>query len=165
MKHYLYSIVTVSVASSLFRALCPGNGSLKKYFSFLTSAVLLCATVLPISSLVDGIRAGAGLFSSTVQTEPQDFQAVWAEHLSDKTKEETDRAVKVHICEKFGISEKNVSVDCSFSEEDGGLRLTAIDITLHSGALLKNPRQIESYAEEIFGIPCNVTDGRLLPSE
>lgn len=163
MKNYLYSIVAVSVASSLFRALCPNNVSLKKYFSFLTSAVLLCATVLPISSLVSGIQVGSELFSAVERTE--DYNAIWAEQLSSRTQKETERAVLAHICEKFGISDKNVQVSCTFSEEEGGLRLTAVDITLSRGALLKNPRQIESYAEQSFGVPCCVSDGSILTSE
>ncbi len=162
MKNYLYSIVAISVASSLFRALCPNNVSLKKYFSFLSSAVLLCATVLPISSLVSGIQVGSEFFSEVQRTE--DYNAIWTEQLSIRTQKETERAVLAHICEKFGISEKNLSVDCSFSEEEV-LRLTAVNITLSRGALLKNPRQIESYAEQAFGVPCTVTDGSILTSE
>ena len=105
MKNYLYSIVAVSVASSLFRAICPDNLSLRKYFSFLTSVALLCATVLPISSLAEGLRVGAGLFSSTLQTEAQDYRAVWSEQISSMTKEETDKAILAHIRDRFDISE------------------------------------------------------------
>ena len=165
MKYYLYSIVTVSVASSLFRALCPNSASLKKYFSFLTSVVLLCATVLPISSLIDGIRVGAGLFSSSVQTESRDYRAVWLEHLSGKTKEENERAILAHICDKFDISDNHVTVNCTLEEESGIPHLIAVDITLNSSALLKNPRQIESYLREVFDVDCTVSDGSVLRTE
>ena len=56
--------------------------------------------------------------------------------------------MRAHICEKFDISEGNVTVVCTFSQKDGDLSLTAIEITLSSSALMKNPRQIESYIED-----------------
>lgn len=165
MKNYLYSIVAVSVASSLFRAICPDNLSLRKYFSFLTSVALLCATVLPISSLAEGLRVGSGLFSSTLQTEAQDYRAVWSEQISSMTKEETDKAILAHIRDRFDISEKNISVDCTLTEKDGNLMLNTVNVTLSSSALLKNPRQIESYVRELFGVDCTVFDGSVLGSE
>ena len=165
MKQYLYSVVTLSVVSALFSVFCPDGTSLKKYFSFITSAVLLCATVAPVASFIEGISVGAGLFEKLEQASEESYDAVWKESLEDATKEETERAICAHICEKFDVSEKNVKVDCSFSQEDGGLTLTEIRVTLSSAALMKNPRQIEGYMTESFKVPCTVTDGTVLPSE
>ncbi len=165
MKQYLYSIVATSVISALCGVLCPDGTALKKYFSFLTSAVLLCATVAPLASITEGFFDGAGLFTRIEQAADADYSAVWQESLSSATKEETERAVRDHICEKFEVSERNVTVNCSFSQKDGGPSLTSIDVTLSSGALVKNPRRIESYMSKNFGVPCTVTDGTVLPWE
>ena len=116
MKQYLYSIVAVSVVSALFSVLCPDGTSLKKYFTFLTSAALLCATVAPVASLIDGFTAGTGLFTEFESTKT-DYGTVWLESLTSTTKEETERAVHAHICEKFDISEGNVTVVCTFSQK------------------------------------------------
>ena len=164
MKQYLYSIVAVSVVSALFSVLCPDSTSLKKYFTFLTSAALLFATVAPVASLIDGFTAGTELFTK-LESAKTDYDTVWLESLTSATKEETERAVRAHICEKFDISEGNVTVVCTFSQKDGDLSLTAIEITLSSSALMKNPRQIESYIEENLKIPCTVADGPILQSE
>ena len=139
MKQYLYSIVAVSVVSALFSVLCPDGTSLKKYFTFLTSAALLCATVAPVASLIEGFSTGEGLFTE-FESVKTDYGTVWLESLTSTTKEETERAVRAHICEKF-------------------------EITLSSSALMKNPRQIESYIEENLKIPCTVADGPILQSE
>lgn len=165
MKQYLYSIVTTSVISALCGVLCPDGTALKKYFSFLTSAVLLCATVTPLASITKGFFDNSGIFTKIEQTANVDYSAVWQESLSSVAKEEADRAVRDHICQEFKISERNVTVDCSFSQREGGPSLTSIDVTLSSEALMKNPRRIESYISENFGVPCTVADGSVLPSE
>ena len=164
MKQYLYSIVAVSVVSAPLSELCPDGTSLKKYFTFLTSAALLCATVAPVASLIEGFSTGEGLFTE-FESVKTDYGTVWLESLTSTTKEETERAVRAHICEKFDISEGNVTVVCTFSQKDGDLSLTAIEVTLSSSALMKNPRQIESYIEENLKIPCTVADGPILQSE
>ncbi len=164
MKQYLYSIVVISVVSALFRVLCPEGGTVRKYFSFLTSAALLCATVVPISGLIGGFASGADLLVAE-QVTAENYRAVWIESISASTKEECEAAVAAHLCEEFDLSEKNVAVSCRISATDDGLRLDSIEITLYSGALLKNPRQMESYANETFGVPCTVSDGSLNRSE
>lgn len=166
MKQYLYSIVVIAVTSALFRVLCPESGNLSKYFSFLTSAALLCATVVPISGLIGGISDGAGhLTTGLEQAQKENYSAVWLEKISESTKEECEVAIAAHICGEFDISEKNITVLCELSSRDGELRLDGIGITLYSGALLKNPRQIESYVKQNFGVPCTVTDGGIKAPE
>ena len=165
MKQYLYSIVAVAVIAALFRVLCPDGTSLKKYFSFLTSAVLLCATVVPAASLLQGFSTGSLALSDAGLLSGTDYSAVWQETLSDTTREETERAIVSHLCEKFSLSEKNLSVACHFTEEDGRPCLSEIEITLFSSALLKNPREIESYVAQAFALPCRVLDGELTQRE
>ncbi len=158
MKQYLYSIVVISVTSALFRILCPDSASLKKYFSFLTSAVLLCGAVAPISGLIKGFAGDSELMGFD-KLEAADYSAVWLESICRATEEECEYTIAAHICEKFGISEENISVGCLMDTEDGNVRLSRLSVTLYSGALLKNPRQIESYLEETFKVPSEVSDG------
>ncbi len=158
MKHYLYSIVVISVASALFRVLCPDRENLRKYFSFLTSAVLLCATVVPISGLIEGIRHGAGLLQLEI-LDQRDYSEVWKESLVGTTREESERAIAELICGEFGIEEKNIGVFCSISTAGDGMVLDSVTVTLYSAALLENPRRIETYLRETLSVPCKVEEG------
>lgn len=159
MKAYILTIVGVTLISSAVIILTPKSGGILKHIKFLTSVALVCVLSEPIFALVLGLSSnGIDSFLSEIGslTEIDDnYESIFYENLSKFSADELQSELKKQVCVKFGIEEKNINVLAEYSSSGDGVNFNRILITLSGSAILKDPREIESYVKNLTNLHCD----------
>ena len=159
MKTYILTIIGVALVSAAVIILTPKNQGILKHVKFLASVALVCVLAEPIFALVselgtNGIDSFLNEIDTLTETD-ENYESIFYENLSKLSANELQTELKKQVCAKFGIDEKNLNIRAEYSSSGEGIKFSRILITLSGAAILKDPREIESYVKDLTNLHCD----------
>ena len=136
------------------------DGELKKYVRLVGALCILLAMVAPIyESVVSGELDLDNYFSDMVEKEEQ-YKDVYAEYLADGSRKEAEAMLEASICEKFNLKSDDIAVKAELVRKGDGYALDRIGIYVSGSAILRDPRELVAYVEELAECECEVIYGK-----
>ncbi|MEE0970433.1 MAG: hypothetical protein U0M06_13765 [Clostridia bacterium] len=159
MRDYILSIISVSLLGGMANALCPsGNaGKIKKSVSLIMSLLLVCAVARPLTVLIEkGGNIDLSEFADKISEDSRNYNSYMDRTVETVISDSAEEYIYAFAAEEYGLYKEDISVDVKTSSGGNDISFETINLTLHAGAIFKNPRRLEVEISELFGCECNV---------
>lgn len=164
MKQYLLNILTLALCCGVLDLLAPAGerDGLRRGVRLLAGLCVLCLTIRPVATLrhtMDGLDLGAW-FAAQEQTAQSEYEQLMAQKLTAVSREQLREQLAAHLCGTLGLPREEFSLTFDWSEDGAAAQPAQVWVTLHGGAILCDPRVVETAVESAVGCPCTVSVGR-----
>ena len=151
MREYLTSILLVSAVTAVLSAL-PSEERVRRSVSFAMAVAVLAVTVLPLPSLLSGLRGGY----SSVLDRLEEESLLGSEWLEEETLASVSDGLRDHLADRYRISADDIEVEAFGDLLDGTVILHTVKVTLSGGAQMADVIGMVKYIEENTGAECEV---------
>lgn len=151
MREYLTALLLVSAVTAVLSFLS-GEGATKKGVQFALSLVVLAAVVLPLPGLVGRIPDEYGDVLDRLRGEYTEGEDYW----QAATLAAVEEGIALHLCERYGLLEGELSVSALGDIVDGTVILHRVTLSVRGGAWAADLPGMIRYVEENTGAECEV---------
>ncbi len=142
---YIKTLVAAASLYAVAAALAPEREGVRRA-SLIAFSLLFMAAILPRGSLPS--LDLSLFFPDEEEVKEEDYAAF--------LKETTERSIAADLCERFSITEKNMTLSSDFSYEEGRISVTRLTVALSGTGLLGDVPSLVRYVEEYYGMKCEV---------
>lgn len=147
MREFLYSVITVSVITSLSLMICP-EGSLKKYVRLALSLVFIAFVITSLKKC--RFDEDIDLPKHSVEDMTDDVYGAVVE----KTKENITISLTDMIVEKFNIKKEDISVEITVSGDYSSVEIDSVKVVIRGLSNALKVTEVKNYVRDRLG--CDV---------
>jgi hypothetical protein len=152
MESFVITLIAVAVLNGAVGMISP-EGDVRKYVRLVGSLCILCVMAYPLISFM-----GEGIpmpdISHNVEENVQNYEDIYESALLDGGKSVVEQSVKSRLSEKFSLSGESFDVKLILDEEE--LRVSSVNVYLHSTVINIDPRKISDFVSSDMGYRCEI---------
>lgn len=159
MKQTLITVAAGALLATITNLLTPPGekGGLARFMRLLTSLVLLCLLLSPLSEAAKSLEQLLQADFLFWEDRQEEYDGQMQELLDSASKDYVTQMLTKQLEERFLIASGQVEVRLAW--EADGSKPSRATVILKDAAIWKNPRELQAFVEELLGCPCDTAIG------